>query len=34
MQLIGQMDGSFKVLNLIRKNKNFPEDPLDTHPKL
>ena len=31
MQLIGQMVGSFKVLNLIRKNKNFPEDPIQNY---
>ena len=28
------MDGSFKVLNLIHENKNFPEDPFDNHPKI
>lgn len=34
LQPIGQMDGNFKVLNLIHENKNFPEDPFDNHPKI
>lgn len=34
LQPIGQMDDNFKVLNLIHENKNFPEDPFDTHPKI
>ena len=33
MQQNGKIDGKFKIMNPIYKEKNLAEDPLETHPK-
>ena len=33
MQQNGKIDGKFKIMNPIYDDKNFAEDPLETHPK-
>ena len=33
MQQNGKIDSKFKIMNPIYNDKNFPEDPLEVHPK-